>query len=253
MRFKVALALSVSFLLILGAGWTRFAPGKEAPGILVSVDNQKAPAPLDPAVFAASTTTPKEPLTATDMVSRQLFSSYLALAAKGQATPENIDLLAQGYAESIASLNNASVMSAVDLNVVANTRDNVLYYDDAVGDIYTKYQALLDREFSKAGLISDPGAELSAFGERVGALYSQEAAELRAVPTPALVLKDHLALVNSYLKTAASYKALAKTENNAVDAMAGVYIARENLDVEAQLIANLQKTLLSSGIISSNQ
>jgi hypothetical protein len=253
MRTKVALALSVSFLLILGAGWHRFAPAGEAKGTLVSVDTQDEPPQIDPAVFAASTTTPEVALTTTDMVSRQLFSSYLSLAAKGQATPENVDLLAQGYAESIASLNSANTVSAVDLNVVSNSRENVEHYDDAVGDIYTKYQALLDREFSKAELLGESGPEISAFGARVGALYAEEAAKMQAVPTPAMVLKDHLALVNSYLKTAASYKALAKTESNTVEAMAGIYMARANLDVEAQLIANLQKTLLSSGIISGNQ
>src|SRR4051812_38343494 len=101
MRFRVTLALCLSFALILGATVFHVRASKSGAPTIVPVDNSREE--MANAVEALGndlnpdTSTPSETLTTTDLVGRQLMSDYLSLAQSGQATEANIDTLANKY------------------------------------------------------------------------------------------------------------------------------------------------------------
>lgn len=260
MRLRLILALSVSVLLILGASWTRLVHKPASDNHLVAVEEpvqaDNVPIAAAPDTSSSSDISPEPaaaPLSDTDLVTRQLFSDYLSMAYKGQVTPDNVDALASTYANSIANLNRASQLSPVDLNIVPDSKTVLASYNAKLGDIYGKYQTLLGAEFDSSAGLDTANPKLSAFGKRVSTLYKAEAQELTSMPVPQSMLKNHLALVNNYMRNVTDYSSFASASTNPVDTMASISIAQNNLAEENTLITNIQNILSSSSIMKSSQ
>src|SRR3989344_4082732 len=145
-RVRIVATLLFSIALIGVALWSRLARDANAPKNIAVVSNTERLSNdfvynevfLKDISSASST-----PLSNTDLVARQLFSYFIDLTSRGQASPDNIQDLAERYAEGILN-QGTTVAKKVTLNeisVVLDSEENLSAYSQSVNSILKKYAA----------------------------------------------------------------------------------------------------------------
>jgi len=251
MRFRLALAFSVSILLIGVASWSRFTNVEKIQPSIVAIETNEGNYQdflqdfLEPKTVG--TTTPSEPLTNTDLIGRQLIMDYIGLAAGGDASTASIDALAERYVESIPTLNNALTISYIDLRVVSNTKVNFENYSTQLGNIYIKHSERINRAYAEV-IGTDLNNAYYSAAKEAGMIYENTAMELKNLPVPVSVALSHLKLVNKHLSSAAALESISETEKDPMTAFAGLVAVNENLDEEIVILKQIGQLLKTNGI-----
>lgn len=197
MRFGIGVALALSILMILGAGYLKAGVAKPL-ATVVSVSNPPDTLPASTTEEYIATSTPEskpETLSTTDLVARQLLMDYLGLASNGQTDPTSLQNLANKYVDQIAVLAKpAEEISPSSLQTVPDSSANYLAYDNTLSSLNQNFVNSLSRvDKSKPEEVA----------KTLAASYALEATELKSMPVP-------LGAVSAHIKIIANYETLAK-------------------------------------------
>ena len=255
MRFRLALAFSVSVILIGFASWSRLGTAENTQPGIVAVErlgtNEEGYQDflqdfLEPKTLEA--TSPGEPLSNTDIIGRQLVMDYIELSASGKATEASLAALADRYVESIPALTQASSISYADIQTVPDTKANFQNYADKLVKIHKDYAARIGKAAAQEASFESLNPALYSFVSTFGAAYKDAALKLQGLPVPAALVKSHLQLVNKYLSSAAAMEAVSKTETDSATAFAGLIVLKRNVDEEEALRGEISRILTLNGL-----
>lgn len=251
MQRHLALALSISALLIGGATWYRIAYAQNPAQNLTIIDRPVSGEAADTTIVDAPISNTdeggqKEKLTSTDLVGRQLISQYLDLAQNGQATDANIQALAENAAQNIATINSFKPLTNTEIKIVADTKENFRAYGDAFNAINAKYQGLANIAASNGGDMSDISSKgfISVMSE-LAKLTKSSAEDLALLPVPASLASAHLGLINNYISSSNALAALSNANADSVTAFAGLVAQASNADEATSLILTIQSSILA--------
>lgn len=256
MKPKIVLALSVSALIIGGASFSRFyspvkASNSGITAVNQKVDNTTAFQTAAGAYSNAASTTgaaTETSLSNTDVIGRQLILDYVDLATSGRATEENINALAERYAESIPTLSKVVSVKTDDIQTESNTLENFKNYDDALTIVLRKYENSIGTAYKQGKNLNTTGAGLYSFASVTSDIYSDTAESIKKIPTPIALVSAHMRLINNYLSSAAAFRALSETEKDPAAAFAGVLALNTNPDQEEAILKEISQILKSNGI-----
>ena len=256
---KLIGALSVSLALVGGALWFRFVkvPTYSAPLVTLEEITQFSSDDAYLKDFLGSTTTPRSVSTTTlskeDLIGRQLFSEYIGLKSKGQVTPDNLLSLADKYAQDIINTEiSAKKIVQNQIIVVADSEENMVTYGASITAIRLKYKNAAAARYSNVTITDVSSSAFLSFTTAASKLYQDAANELLLVRTPSSLSLNHLNLINNYLENAEALKLIGDTSKNPVQAYAAINIYTQNYDKELELMQNIQRILMASGIIFNN-
>lgn len=249
MRFNLALAIFVSLLLVGGASWSRFAPSDKQEASLIAVEtkrqadeeyyNQVVLPVLEKS--ATSSIATAEPLTATDLVGRQLLSEYLSIAASGKVSEENINKLADKYIENIPSLSTSQQISLQNLSITSNSRENFRKYADEFLKIHSYFTDSINGLYPVQG-------DFSVFAKKLSEIYINTSSQMKSLSAPAALANLHLELTNSYLSSYSGLLSLGKMEADPATGFAGLVAISQNLGVENKIMTEIEGILTTYGI-----
>lgn len=255
MRFNLALALSLSILLVGGASWSRFAQSQKAETNLQLVKaEQKASeeyyeSVLAPLLAESASTTPSSagPLTGTDLISRQLITDYVTLATEGGANDSNINILADRYIESIPTLISQEMVAYADIRVVSNNQSSLKKYSEELVRIQREYaqEASLLKPQPLIGGLSEDYYE---YASSMAATYRKVATSLASVNVPTILAQDHIELVNTYFANATAMEAISKIAKDPATGFAGMVLLGESIGKEQAFLEKIGKVLTSNGV-----
>ena len=254
MRFRLALALSVSILLIGTASWYRYGINDYTQSNIVTVEQfgtnsaYSADIVRDFLEPRATSTAPVAPLSDTEIIGRQLIADYINLAMSGQATETSINALADRYVESIPTLNKTPAISYADIKVVPNIKVNFQNYANELMTIHKNYAERIARTYTKGANLNTLGPELYSLTATFSIAYEDAASKLKNMAVPASIVPAHIQLVNSYLSSAMSMRAVSETEQDAATSFAGLIMLNDNLKKEDALINTISQILTSNDI-----
>lgn len=225
MRFRIILALVVSIFLIGIASWFRFEARNNNPTNLQVISAQYEEVEKLPSlnIKTATTTTSGEANTYTDLLARQLTSSYINLLNTGQATDDNINSLAQFYVDHITDLVTNEEIGLDDIRVTSNSKETLNIYANSFVEIYLKYEDLVQKEIDSGGdnLITFNSTQ-SEITKNISNLYRERAKTMIAIPTPTSLSDIHIKLINNYLADATYFKLISEAENDPALAFAAI-------------------------------
>jgi len=261
MRPRLAIAICLALLLVGGATLKRLggtAMTKSADLVYVSDkvgDTSSDSSDISPSAdlsSGTSTVSSTEKLTNTDIISRQLFSDYVGLAANGQATQDNLDALGDQYAESIVTSSQAKSLNVYDLKTESDSKANFQSYSDTLSTIYSKYSAQLITATKANQDFSNLGPDTVAFANKISKIYLAEANELQAIPVPNLFVADHLKLANLYLTNSWNMNAIANADTDPTDAYSAISSESTIDGQEKVILTDIERLLVSNAIILRN-
>jgi|SRR3989344_7507336 len=255
MRFRLALALLVSVILIGAASWSRFLTADPTqPGIAV-VDQFGEQDEYSAVLLqeflkpkTTSATSSNDTLTNTDLIGRQLIMDYVGLAASGGAGIESINALAERYVESIPTLNNAPKISYLDINIVTNTKTNFENYSNELVKIYARHSESIDIASASVNDITSLNNIYYAFAKNTEKTYGDTAQELKNLPVPNSLATAHLKLVNKFLSNVTAMKSIYDVEEDPVMAIAGLITVKDNMEEEIVILEEIEQILRANGI-----
>jgi hypothetical protein len=258
MRFRLALALSLSGLLILGAFWSRFSTTKYVQSEVITVEQSEISNGYDEELLAeflkpktSTTTIESKPLSNTELIGRGLVLDYVSLATKGQATEANLASLANKYVGGVPnSLNKATVINISDLQTVPKTKNSLQNYADQITSIHQVYATSIiqAQKGKKVQNLTALNPDLYFLTAAFAQAYTEAANKLRNLPVPLGLVSSHLKLTNSYFSSASAMKALSETEKDSASAFAGLLVLNGNLKQESLLLTEISQILTSNGI-----
>lgn len=255
MKPGLTIALTVSVLMIGTAMWLRFSgEAASTEGGLVAVERYDTSDWyyedilndfLEPKETGAAKD--YEPLTGTDAISRQLLIDYVGLAGSGQASPSELEALANRYIDSIPTLQVSRTFNAAELKVVANSKANFQAYSNSLNQIFQEYSRQIGRvqgnDYSSQSNTRDL-ASLSVMSKA----YNTAAESLKELAVPAELGKLHVDLINSYYSSATAMEAISNTESDAASAFAGLLVINKNSGKELDIAEEITTILASQGI-----
>lgn len=257
MRFKLALALSISVLLIGAASWYRFVANDQSKTYvaeLAPVENLISNKDLMLAITDTNTnsdTTTSSPRTEApdniSLLSRSLFLDYINLAGSGEATSNDLNTLAEEYVDKIPGLHNPKVVSLADLKIVADSKTNFQSYSAELVSIYNSYTQKVNTAYP-GSTVSGLDPTFYAFVLIFSDAYTEAATRLQITPVPTSLATLHRDLINNYLSGALAMSEISKTKEDPAIAFAGVIALKNNLNKENLLISQINQTLVSYGI-----
>ncbi len=254
MRTGIILAIFASLVLVGGASWTRFSKEKSAAN-LIAVEQSAGSETRYQEAFANylnSTSTARsasaEPLTNTDIISRQLITDYISLVGSGGNSDADLTDLVDNYVKSIPTLTVTFKVNYADLRLVDNSRANFETYAQKVGTIYAKYANDVERASAARKIVSTQTASDYEFFRKAGQAYEERAAELKSLAVPLKLASSHLALINSNLESASALEAISKAENDPMTAVAGLASMDNGLNGEMAALKEIEQIFNSDGI-----
>jgi hypothetical protein len=260
MRFNVALALSVSILIIGIASWSRFFAPVTVKPTLVAVDRGQVSQDefaetfqdfLEPATVGMASTT-EEDLAVSDVVGRQLFSDYISLKSEGAVTPDNLQALAEKYANAVGTIGSTDRINNSQVTIIKDSSVVLKVYGDAVFQTRQKYQDLARNIAEKTEFSDYFDPRFKNFMMSMAKLCDQAAKELQNMPVPNSLADSHIKLINNYLDTGVVMQALGDLADNPIKAYAAINTQAEKAKEEEAILSNIRQILLSKGILISN-
>ncbi|MDB5194814.1 MAG: hypothetical protein JWN50_828 [Parcubacteria group bacterium] len=255
MQRRLALALSISALLIGGATWFRVAHAQNPFKTLTVVNtpaqtNGNQTTIIDTPVAPNIATTTTENLTATDLVGRQFMSDYLSLASNGQATDANVNTLVGNYANNVAGLDSFALYTTADIKIVPTSTQSLQAYSNAVMAIYAKYHGMATAVVKSAGDLSSVDSKNFASTMNILGSFNLKASEdLKTVPVPDTLAVAHLKLVNNNIASGHALESIGNTTSDSVTAYAALSAQAENASETTDALLSIQSTLLANGIL----
>lgn len=254
MRLSVLSALCVSLALIIGASWFKTDTVVKNPNLL-SVEvplssNLESYEPTSVAdLKATSEATNEEPLTTTDLVSRQLLIEYMNLAASGGASEEAINNLASKYAETVPTLGEQQKKNISEIKVVSNEQKSFLNYSEIMTDIIGSHSTKVESILLNGEGVEELGPELYSVAQSLSNIYRETSLKILSVPAPLSLSQIHLDLINTYLAISQATEYMTKTDEDPVMAFAGTVMFKDSASKEAPLLSEINRILNQYGAI----
>lgn len=254
MKLRLASALLISILLIGGAGWVRAGSlFKNSSTNSLALESASTTSSYDFSIKKNDSITPEAstqtgPLSSTDLIGRQLILDYVDLAAQGEASEENLALLANNYVEKIPSLNYSETISYKDIKSVSNTRENFQNYANEFTKIYKSYAENIKRANDSGKDITTLGPGMYSLANSLSKIYSDTANKIKSLPVPLALAENHYKIINVYLSNSAAMKAISRAEQDSSEAFAGMVALNKNLEDESTTLDQISKILTSNGI-----
>ena len=254
MSFRIALALSLSVILVGVASWDRFIGVEKSNPTISIVENTNTEAQdkyyqeLMKGYTETSTSTATKKLTGTDLIGRQMIIDYVDLSTSGQASSDNINALAERYVESIPTLNNARKASILDIKVVSNSKTSFQNYSNEISSIQSQYAKDTDNLYNKNPNINELGKAYYGFSSSMSTIYNELANKLMETPVPGSLVQKHLELINIYLSNASAVEAMSKTEEDPATSFAGIIALKENTNREGLVLNEILKILTENNV-----
>ena len=243
-------ALVVSAVLISMALWSRFM-GNVAPSPTLVAIPRMDNATYNEVFLSTATTTPSAPISRTDLVARQLFSDYAQLVSTGKPSSQQLNSLAERYAEGIS--NQTMIVSAkkanfADVLVVSDTAENLYAYGKSMAALRTKYAVMAEEDYKDSGTVNPANGTLDSFAKSVADLYTTSAHDALRVQVPISLAANHLAIVNNYFESATAMESIAEASKDPIGAFAAIKIQIANSQKENELFLNIQIAMMSNGV-----
>jgi hypothetical protein len=258
MKSRVIIALFLSCVLIGGAGYVRFAQKKAATLQVIATEEDINAAALNKILSQASvqdTQVAAEPLTQTDVISRNFFSDYMSLKANGELTDDNISKLGEIYSSRILlDKTSPRTITAASLTILPDSTDNLTAYGQKMLAIRSKYESevgILSKQFPFNGDTSNPN--FAKLMNAISNLYDQAAAELEDLPVPSSMASNHANIVNLYLSNSVATQALASLEDDPIQAFSALSSQSQSPEQEEALYNNIRLALIQQGAYSYGQ
>lgn len=254
MRFRLALALSVSVLLIGVASWSRFGTTDYVQPNIVAIEqlgtNNDYEEILNDFIEpkTASTTPPEIPLSNTDLIGRQLILDYINLAASGQVTETRITTLANRYVENIPTLNEIVALTYTDIKTVPDSKNNFENYSNELAQIYVEHAQHINKVYTGKVTGDSLNDTFYKFAKDVAIIYGNTAQKLKNLPVPIALASNHLKLVNTHFSSATSMESVFETEKDPLTSLAGFIAMNENLDKEIIILKEISQIIKANGI-----
>jgi hypothetical protein len=162
--------------------------------------------------------TPDEPLTTTDILARDLYTTVSVLSQNG-TLDENRDTVLSSITSSIDTIKLYQPVSLADIKLVPTNRDTVVTYVVAVGDLMLQYPFIQD-EFVNLVQGASMGAtdDMLALQEK----YKDFSLAMEAVSAPTDVQNQHAMLMNTLRYVNGVIYALIHAVDDPAIGMAGV-------------------------------
>jgi hypothetical protein len=245
MKPGIMMALIACLAMVSWAAWYRLSSTPSVAAALAAVDTPAQSQDYYDELLAkvmntASSTraTAAEPLTATDLISRQLVSDYISLAQKGQVTSDSLEALSSQYAGSLAELTQADRITLQDVKVVEDTPVAIQEYMEAIAVIYQQSAAALSGNTEEAISTSLAKKDYTFF-TKINEAYTKQANALKTLSVPASFIEAHIDLVNANLLKVAAFTALAKIDDDSAMALAGVVTLSQTAEAETQVLGQM--------------
>lgn len=257
MKPGIAVALFISIILVGGAFWTRIDASRNEAG-LIAVNEQRANEDFYKEVFlnprvdttptSTSTQETAEPLTGTDLIGRQLILDYVDLAAMGQASDINVELLAERYAESIPTLINTQRLGYLDIKTGPNNFESIKNYSDSLLDIYIQhYEKTTGRSANNLSEVS-LGSNYDLLFEQTAISSDITAERLKNLSAPLAIANLHLELINIHISNSITAPIVQKMDEDPLYAIAALTIFNQNSDKEIHILEEMGKIFKANGI-----
>lgn len=254
MRFRIALALCASLVLIGAATWLRFSPAQNQPTVgLVAIETSDDLEQeflrdfLEPSATGTAASSTKA-LSNTDVIGRQLLAEFVALAQTGATTPQDIVALAERYIESIPTVNSTQTISYSEVDPVSNSGENFRIYAEKTAVIYNKYISEITEFYPSEDSMSNLNEDFYSSMAKLGDIYQEAALELKSLSVPGAIAEPHIEIINSFLSSASALEAIANTESDATAGFAAIVLLNENQNNEVALIQKIEAVLVQNGI-----
>lgn len=254
MRTKVLSALFVSLIMVGAAFWLRFSANDKPYESISAVSNRGSAAPTREEAFlsANSRASSSVPLTTTDIFSRQLFGDYASLKSKGETSSENLNYLAERYADGILNLEPSPSKTATieQLAIIPDSSENILNYGKSMIAARSKYATKAQKGSEGSGDLARGG--FNDFISQASALYLASANELMKMKVPASLAKNHLDIINNYFQSAEAMKIIAESTEDPIKIYAAIQAQVQNAKKEDNLFLNIQIAMSTNSIIWSS-
>lgn len=255
MPFRIALALSLSVMLVGAASWWRFSTVQYVKPVLTTVEQLDAYG-LSDDDFIRDFTEPKpeevivkkEPLSQTDIIGQQLIMDYIGLATSGGAGPQSINALAEQYASIIPTLSKPDKLGYQDVKMAPNTTSSLKIYSEELGKIYVTHSLNINKIYTSGieGVSLDKA--YYSFAKEASLEYRNVVNELRKLPVPLPLATFHLELINIHLSNLAAMESIAQAQEDPLVAFAGFVSANESSGREVAALEEIGKILKTNGI-----
>ncbi len=246
MKPGISAALALSVLLIGGASWYRFSQPASYDGLVAiekeAMTDKQYKDMLATFLSTSSSTTEAENLTGTDLIGRQLILDYVGLARNGQASPENLSLLAENYVDSLPTLISAQKIYYTDIQVVANNSSNFQKYSTDMEAIYQNYGSAFFNSYSERDYLSETDGGASMY-LKMAEVYQQTSDKMKSLSVPEEISQNHLALINLYLENAAAMSSVSKSQTDTASSFAGIVTISSNLEKEQSLLDEIEEVV----------
>lgn len=257
--FRLGFALFVATAFIGAAFLFRTTSTSQTQNSLIAVDSQATLPPadflatdfLDKNIFGtpASASKPNKELSATDAVSRQLFSDYIKLAAQGKSSSDNLNSLAAQYSEGILNSASSITVSREQIIISDDSPASLKIYSQAVFTLRSRYGGMVNAAFSQKSFTDADDPNFGSLMSYASNLYAQAASDLLKVPVPPSLSATHLKLVENYLSSAQAMEELVDITTDPVRTYAALNLYAKNTEEETGLLANIQMALLTNPTI----
>src|SRR3989344_1475306 len=259
MRIQLALAFSISVVLVSAASWWRFSRVEyERPALTIveeldayEISDEDFLKDFTATQQAGSAVSPspqtRENMSDTDMLSRQMMLDYIELSASGQITQKNIDSLITKYVDQIPNLGRVELLSTKNLTLVEDNAENFQKYADALTLVHKNYSQSLAKNYFGQN-INSLSPETYSLINTFSSAYSVAAESLRQIAVPNSLAEIHLKLLNSYLESSSATKTLSQDDSDPASAFAGLIKFKTNAAEEESIRAEITQLLTSKGI-----
>ena len=258
MKFGLALSIILSATLIGATSWHRFGNTQPAAPAIVALEQVNTEDAYDHeeilrelntprSTSTPAIATPPKPLTNTDIVTRNLLLSYMDLSAKGGATEQNLESLADAYVGHVGDLHVFKRAEIQELKAVPNNTDNLKNYANGVMNILLARGTRLNDASIASNLYSAENG-YRPFMQSAGIIYEDTALALKNLPVPTPFLLSHLKLVNGHLSTSAGMKALYNLDEDPLTAIAGLAAITKSDSEEAKIIEEIDQAMMKTSI-----
>lgn len=248
-RTPVIASILISIILICFAVWFRFSPQKTGYAELVAV----TPSSTEPnyeEVFLNPPAT-STALTVTDLFSRQLFTDYAALYSLNQTSSDNLESLAEKYADGILSLETSVEKVSHDkIILAAESPENLRSYVSQMLALRDNYAAKIRSQTENKSIsnnLDDP--ILKTLLSSAQKLYLSAAEEMLKVKVPPSLATNHLAIINNYLSNAKALKMINETDSDPIKVYSAIQLHVQSSSREDELFMQMQIALATNGII----
>ena len=251
MKPKLTLSLTLAVVLIGGALFIRYSSTKNNSLGLVAVNQPTLLTDTnDGSIDPLSTSTPgitneNASLTNSDKLGRNMLLDYVDLASSGQATDASVKALANKYVDLVPNINTAETFNAKDITVVPSTKENLLAYGNTMIALEKERSQSILKVDTSGSLTDTKIIALATVGEEA---YNKEIEKLKKLPVPTPLVNVHTKLINLYLSSATSMKALSTLNKDTSSAFAGMIKLQSNINLEQATLTEISKILTQNGV-----